>query len=77
MEKRILLWNEPQCEVRSFETLKMIFGGDTCNVKVKYESDSILSRTPVIVLTNYDPFPKYLAFRTRIKNITGILAMIL
>lgn len=42
VEKQILLWNEPQCEVGSFETLKMIFAGDTCNVKVKYESDSRL-----------------------------------
>lgn len=54
VDKRVLLWNEPQCDVNSFETLKMLFGGDTCNVKVKYEQDTILSRTPIIVLLVYD-----------------------
>lgn len=61
VEKRVLLWNEPQCDSGSFETLKKLFGGDTCNVKVKYESDAILSKTPIIVLCNYDPFPKDIA----------------
>lgn len=42
-DKRILIWNEPYCEPSSFETLKMLFGGDTLNVKVKYESDTILA----------------------------------
>lgn len=29
VNKRILLWNEPQCEPSSFEELKMLFCGDT------------------------------------------------
>lgn len=41
VDKRILLWNEPFCEPYAFETLKMLFGGDTLNVNVKYENDSI------------------------------------
>lgn len=69
VEKRILLWNEPQCESGSFETLKMLLGGDTLNVKVKYESDTILSKTPIVVLANYDPFPKDVAYRTRIHKV--------
>lgn len=63
---RVLLWNEPQCESGSFETLKMLFKGDTCNIKIKYENDAILSKTPIIILANYDPFPKDVAHRTRI-----------
>lgn len=53
-----------QCETGSFETLKMLFDGDTCNVKEKYENVAILSKTPIIVLANYDPFSKNLAYRT-------------
>lgn len=68
VDKRILLWNEPQCELRSFETLKMLFGGDTCNVNIKYEADAILARTPIIILANCDPFPKDVAFRTRMSK---------
>lgn len=64
--KRVLLWNEPQVEVGQTETLKMLLGGDTLNVKVKYEDDTIMTRTPIIVLANYAPFPNGEAFRTRI-----------
>ncbi|KAF5303747.1 hypothetical protein FQA39_LY09820 [Lamprigera yunnana] len=65
VDKRILMWNEPSCELASFETLKMLFSGDNCNVKVKYENDTILSRTPIIILSNNDPFPKDEVFRSR------------
>lgn len=36
------------------------------NVKVKHCDDAVLSRTPVIILSNNDVFPKNVAFRTRI-----------
>ncbi|KAF5293721.1 hypothetical protein FQA39_LY03206 [Lamprigera yunnana] len=65
VNRSILMWNEPSCEPASFETLKMLFGGDSCNVKVKYESDTIISRTPIIILANNDPFPRDEAFRSR------------
>lgn len=63
VNKRILLWNEPQCEPAAFEDLKMLLGGDTMNVKVKHSDDSVLSRTPIIILGNNDPQNE--AFRTR------------
>lgn len=65
INRRILLWNEPSAEPASFETLKCIFGGDTCNVKVKYQDDAVLQRTPTIVLSNNDIFPHDEAFRSR------------
>lgn len=65
VNRRILIWNEPVMEGSAEETLKLIFGGDTCNVKIKFESDAIVSRTPIIILSNYDCFPKNEAFRTR------------
>lgn len=65
VNRRIILWNEPSAEPSAFETLKCIFGGDTCNVKVKYQDDAVLSRTPVIILSNNDIFPNDEAFRVR------------
>lgn len=66
VQRRVILWNEPAAESGSFETLKTILGGDTCNVKVKYMMDHILHRTPVIILSNNDIFPKDPAFNSRI-----------
>lgn len=57
INKRILIWNEPNCEPSAFDTLKMLFGGDNMTVKVKYQGDGLVTRTPVIVLGNYNPFP--------------------
>lgn len=65
VNRRIIIWNEPIAEPSAFETLKCIFGGDTTNVKVKYADDSIMQRTPVIVLTNSFIFPKDKAFKSR------------
>ena len=38
VNKRVLLRNEPNYEPSAIEILKMLFGGDTCNVKVKYKT---------------------------------------
>lgn len=66
VDRRIILWNEPCMEPSAAETLKMILGGDTVNAKVKYQGDSVITRTPVIVLSNNDVFPSDRAFRSRI-----------
>lgn len=58
VNKRIILWNEPMLEPSATETLKMLFGGDTVSAKVKYSNDAVVMRTPVIVLSNNDVFPK-------------------
>lgn len=65
VDKRIILWNEPVMEPSATETLKCILGGDTCNAKVKFQGDAVITRTPVIVLSNNDVFPKDKAFRSR------------
>lgn len=62
VNRRICVWNEPMCEISSFEDVKMLFGGDTMKVKVKYLGDSIVDRTLIIILTNNDIFPKDITF---------------
>ncbi|XP_042150540.1 uncharacterized protein LOC115312284 [Ixodes scapularis] len=63
--KRVLIWNEPNCESAAYETIKKIFGGDVDNVAVKYSPDMIVTRTPVIVLSNNETFPRDEAFNHR------------
>lgn len=65
VQRRIILWNEPNFEPAAEETLKTIFGGDSTAVRVKYQGDAIVQRTPVIILSNADIFPKTSAFETR------------
>lgn len=70
VNKRILLWNEPNCEPNAFDTLKMLFGGDSLSVRVKYEADAVVLRTPIIVLSNTNPFPNDSAFGSRMIRYT-------
>nr|XP_018903661.1 PREDICTED: uncharacterized protein LOC109034791 [Bemisia tabaci] len=42
VDKRLLVWNEPNAEPSAFEDLKKLFGGDPCNCKVKFEGDNIV-----------------------------------
>lgn len=58
MNKRIVLWNEPVFEPSAIETLKMFLGGDVVSAKKKFDDDASISRTPVIILANGNPFPE-------------------
>nr|QTZ83179.1 MAG: nonstructural protein [Phoenicurus auroreus ambidensovirus] len=68
VNKRILLWNEPNYESAETDMLKMVLGGDNYTAKVKYKNDCAVYRTPVIVLTNKTvPFMIDPAFADRCK----------
>lgn len=66
LQRRILLWNEPNFEPGSEEILKLLFGGDTCSARIKYEGDACILRTPIIVLTNKDCIPNETTFTSRV-----------
>lgn len=70
VNKRIIMWNEPSVSPDHFETIKTILGGDNANAKIKHQGDSIVARTPIIILGNTEPFPKDSAFQTRIIKYT-------
>jgi len=63
--RRVIIWNEPNFEDGVEENLKLLFGGDQCGARIKYEGDAVIQRTPVIILSNNDCFPRNHAFRTR------------
>ncbi len=66
--RRIVLWNEPNYSPEFLEPIKEILGGDSTSVNVKYQHDTPVYRTPVIVLTNNKvSFMNHQAFRDRIK----------
>lgn len=70
VNKRCLLWNEPNFEPAAVDTLKMLLGGDSMNVKVKNRADAIVLRTPLIILTNNSVFPNDTAFQSRMIKYT-------
>lgn len=64
--RRILLWNEPSIAPSHFETVKMLTGGDPCPAAVKYEGDSTIIRTPLIITSNHSVFPQQTVWKSRI-----------
>jgi len=68
VDKRLVLWNEPNYESSHIEQLKELLGGDTTRIKIKYYGDSAIQGPPIIILTNYmlSVFGME-AFRSRIK----------
>lgn len=50
--RRIIFWNEPNYESWAVEKLKEFLGGDTTNTPVKYKTEGIVFRTPVLMATN-------------------------
>lgn len=71
VQKRIIIWNEPNYESSNTDMLKMILGGDSYNVNVKNKPDTAVYRTPVILLTNNRiPLMYDVAFRDRIRIYT-------
>nr|QVW56840.1 MAG: putative nonstructural protein NS1 [Saxicola torquata ambidensovirus] len=65
IDRRIIMWNEPDYEPAAIDTIKLLFGGDPCAARVKYNVDTVIFRTPVISLANSNCFPNNEAFNTR------------
>lgn len=73
--RRIILWNEPNYSPEFLEQIKEILGGDSTSVNVKYQHDTPVYRTPVIVLTNnVVSFMNHKAFKDRIRVFTWMAA---
>lgn len=53
VNRRVILWNEPNFEPAAEETLKCLFGGDACNAKVKYQGDVVINKTPISLFAGH------------------------
>lgn len=52
VNKRIILWNEPNYDSAHSDYLKTLFEGGDTKVRVKMLGDTHIRRTPIIILTN-------------------------
>lgn len=57
INKRLLYWDEPDCEPSGLETIKMLFAGDPCAANIKFKDHHVISKTPIIVTANRNIFP--------------------
>lgn len=64
-ERRVILWNEPNCHPEALDTLKTLFGGDRCAANIKCKDDDVINRTPLIVTGNNRIFPDNVAMNER------------
>lgn len=66
--RRLVFWNEPNYSSEFLEPIKEILGGDSTSVNVKYQHDTPVYRTPVIVTTNnIVSFMHHPAFQDRLR----------
>lgn len=54
LQKRILLWEEANIGDKVIDECKNVFGGQPCFINVKYKSACRMSRTPVLITSNFD-----------------------
>lgn len=45
IDRRVNMWNEPNCETGAYDTIKMLFGGDDLPARVKFEGEAIIPKT--------------------------------
>lgn len=65
---RIIFWNEPNYEMSVERNLLKLLGGDSLNVNVKNMPDAVISKTPIIVTSNVNPFPNTPEFMYRVQK---------
>nr|QTE04034.1 MAG: nonstructural protein [Dendrocopos leucotos parvoviridae sp.] len=68
--KRILQWNEAQCEHAKLEIAKLVLGGDPCPANIKYSDIQTISRTPVLITANRQFIPNTQPFNDRMIRYT-------
>lgn len=55
--RRVLLWNEPNIMPSAYDTVKMLTGGDPCPASIKYQSGTVIPKTPLLLTGNHAIFP--------------------
>lgn len=56
INRRLLFWNEVNFMLSAVDTIKMLSAGDVLSVAVKYQGNSVITRTPIIYLSNKPVF---------------------
>lgn len=67
VDKKLILWNEPNCEESSLESLKKITGGEPYSANIKNKQHQLIKRTPIVVTANHIVFPNTPEFNSRVR----------
>lgn len=60
INRRVILWNDPNVEPSAWKTLKLVFAGDAINVKVNDLDDyTVIGRTPIIITSSDNVLSNY------------------
>lgn len=65
---RVIFWNEPNYESSIERNLLKLLGGDSLNINIKNQPDAIVTKTPIFVTSNFNPFPNSPEFTYRINS---------
>ena len=58
VDRRVIMWNEAQCDAYFYEEVKALLAGDSPKVNYKMQGPkTVAAPTPVIILSNRDTFP--------------------
>lgn len=66
VDKKIIFWNEPNCEEAALEDLKKVLGGEYYAANIKNRMHTEIRRTPVIITANHRIFPNKPEWECRI-----------
>lgn len=66
VNRRILMWNEAQCDSYFYEDAKTILAGDAPKVSVKMLGPKTVLKTPVVIFSNRHTFPNDDQFNCRL-----------
>lgn len=63
--RRFLKWNEARLDPYYHEQVLDLLQGLSFSIKIKFKPDAMLTKTPLIVMSNYDVFPNEPRFNIR------------
>lgn len=70
IDKKVIFWNEPNCEPAAHEDLKKLFGGEPLSANIKNRMHVEIRRTPVITTANSLIFDRTPEWNCRLKYYT-------
>lgn len=77
VDRRVIMWNEAQCDSYFYEEVKALLAGDSPKVNYKMQGPKTVAPTPLIILSNRDTFPDTEEFNCRLCKYTWKTAPLL
>ena len=77
VDRRVILWNEAQCDAYFHEEVKALLSGDSPKVNIKMHGPKTVVPTPIVILSNRQTFPDNHEFNCRIAKYTWRTAPLL